>query len=150
MNTLISIQRSRSLLGSRTVFFDFLKRWGSQPSPLPGWLFLGFLPTNRQPSRLREIILAFWVLFQRCQRLHCRCLVLLKKKDSSDFRGDLSFQSVTLLFVLSLFFSSPTCLFHRFQARITSWPKETPGSWFSEFKRGKLVRRTHTRLSVWL
>lgn len=26
------------------------------------------------------------------------------------------------------------------QARITSWPKENPGSWFSEFKRGKLVR----------
>lgn len=25
-------------------------------------------------------------------------------------------------------------------ARITSWPKENPGSWFSEFKRGKLVR----------
>uniref|UniRef100_A0A8C3TC90 Collagen type V alpha 1 chain n=1 Tax=Chelydra serpentina TaxID=8475 RepID=A0A8C3TC90_CHESE len=24
-------------------------------------------------------------------------------------------------------------------ARITSWPKETPGSWFSEFKRGKLL-----------
>lgn len=24
-------------------------------------------------------------------------------------------------------------------ARITSWPKENPGSWFSEFKRGKLL-----------
>ncbi|KAL8174534.1 UNVERIFIED_CONTAM: Collagen alpha-1(V) chain [Gekko kuhli] len=24
-------------------------------------------------------------------------------------------------------------------ARITSWPKENPGSWFSEFKRGKLT-----------
>lgn len=29
----------------------------------------------------------------------------------------------------------------RAQARLTSWPKENPGSWFSEFKRGKLVRR---------
>uniref|UniRef100_A0A663EUS8 Fibrillar collagen NC1 domain-containing protein n=1 Tax=Aquila chrysaetos chrysaetos TaxID=223781 RepID=A0A663EUS8_AQUCH len=25
------------------------------------------------------------------------------------------------------------------RARITSWPKENPGSWFSEFKRGKLL-----------
>lgn len=25
------------------------------------------------------------------------------------------------------------------QVRISSWPKEKPGSWFSEFKRGKLV-----------
>lgn len=25
------------------------------------------------------------------------------------------------------------------QVRISSWPKENPGSWFSEFKRGKLV-----------
>uniref|UniRef100_G1TNT5 Fibrillar collagen NC1 domain-containing protein n=1 Tax=Oryctolagus cuniculus TaxID=9986 RepID=G1TNT5_RABIT len=25
------------------------------------------------------------------------------------------------------------------QARITAWPKENPGSWFSEFKRGKLL-----------
>lgn len=25
------------------------------------------------------------------------------------------------------------------QVRISSWPKENPGSWFSEFKRGKMV-----------
>lgn len=25
------------------------------------------------------------------------------------------------------------------QVRISSWPKEIPGSWFSEFKRGKIV-----------
>lgn len=25
------------------------------------------------------------------------------------------------------------------QVRISSWPKEVPGSWFSEFKRGKIV-----------
>lgn len=25
------------------------------------------------------------------------------------------------------------------QVRLSSWPKEKPGSWFSEFKRGKLV-----------
>lgn len=25
------------------------------------------------------------------------------------------------------------------QVRLSSWPKETPGSWFSEFKRGKMV-----------
>lgn len=28
------------------------------------------------------------------------------------------------------------------QARLTSWVKENPGSWFSEFKRGKLVSQT--------
>lgn len=28
------------------------------------------------------------------------------------------------------------------QARLTSWLKENPGSWFSEFKRGKLVSQT--------
>lgn len=26
-----------------------------------------------------------------------------------------------------------------FQVRISNWPKESPGSWFSEFKRGKIV-----------
>uniref|UniRef100_A0A8C9BV73 Collagen type V alpha 1 chain n=1 Tax=Phocoena sinus TaxID=42100 RepID=A0A8C9BV73_PHOSS len=29
-------------------------------------------------------------------------------------------------------------------ARITSWPKENPGSWFSEFKRGKLLSYVDT------
>lgn len=33
------------------------------------------------------------------------------------------------------------------QARLTSWVKENPGSWFSEFKRGKLVSHTPDFLS---
>lgn len=37
--------------------------------------------------------------------------------------------------------SAVKCLvrFYRPQVRISSWPKEIPGSWFSEFKRGKIV-----------
>lgn len=31
------------------------------------------------------------------------------------------------------------CCCYWLQVRISSWPKETPGSWFSEFKRGKMV-----------
>lgn len=43
--------------------------------------------------------------------------------------------------MLSFCFSPSAPALLRVQARITSWPKENPGSWFSEFKRGKLVRR---------
>uniref|UniRef100_A0A4W5Q0A1 Fibrillar collagen NC1 domain-containing protein n=2 Tax=Hucho hucho TaxID=62062 RepID=A0A4W5Q0A1_9TELE len=31
--------------------------------------------------------------------------------------------------------------------RISNWPKEAPGSWFSEFKRGKIVSRENMQLS---
>lgn len=30
-------------------------------------------------------------------------------------------------------------MWYLLQARISNWPKESPGSWFSEFKRGKIV-----------
>lgn len=33
------------------------------------------------------------------------------------------------------------------KVRISSWPKEIPGSWFSEFKRGKLVCHFHVLLN---
>lgn len=35
------------------------------------------------------------------------------------------------------------------QVRISSWPKENPGSWFSEFKRGKLVS-CHCNITVFI
>lgn len=45
------------------------------------------------------------------------------------------------LFQVFLHGSNPddNVLFHFPQVRISSWPKEVPGSWFSEFKRGKIV-----------
>lgn len=35
-----------------------------------------------------------------------------------------------------------------FQVRISNWPKESPGSWFSEFKRGKIVSLLHQLVSM--
>lgn len=54
-------------------------------------------------------------------------------------KGDVFLSDVSVSLTLAVFPSSvDPCP----QARLTSWVKENPGSWFSEFKRGKLVSPT--------
>lgn len=59
----------------------------------------------------------------------------LKQKGDSVFLFNLFLNIFFHLLLLSLSIPSH-------QSRVTSWAKESPGSWFSEFKRGKLVSQT--------
>lgn len=61
--------------------------------------------------------------------------------EKQGFINFISFSAeASLLFIHNYSHSkSFTIFFVVFKVRLSSWPKEVPGSWFSEFKRGKIV-----------
>lgn len=64
------------------------------------------------------------------------CFLLMQKQKESKI-----FLNFNILYILTYDNKCVinVCLFCCPQVRISSWPKEIPGSWFSEFKRGKIV-----------